>query len=89
MNGMGVLDYLDGENWDDRARRIGNLCGYPDCCIDEFIKRDWDNRPKRKFHGTGYVPCEACNEKSGLELIATINEKRTFNTPFPFAPWDK
>ena len=81
------LDYLDGETWADRTRRLGEGLGYPKCCIDEFIVADYTNRPTRKFTGTGYVPCESCNEKTHEELEATINANRKCPQRFPNEPW--
>ena len=82
-----TLDYLDGETWADRTRRLGEGLGYPKCCIDEFIVAGWTNRQPRKFHGSGYVPCESCNEKTHEELEATINANRKCAERFPEEPW--
>lgn len=62
---------------------LGMEFGYPPCCIGEFviwaIKSDKEiaKRSSRKLCGTGYVPCVKCNEKSDVELIAEINERRS------------
>lgn len=78
------LEYKDGENWNDRARRLGVYLGFPKCCIDEFLE-ECGNKGKRKLDGTGYVPCRICNEKSEQELIEAISIKRVCKDPFPTA----
>lgn len=61
--------------------------GYPICCIGEFvihaIKGTSEHREKRKFNGTGYVPCVLCNEKTEAELLAYIAAHRQYKKPFP------
>lgn len=68
---------------------LGLFLGYPECCIAEFEERfrtgDFQRGP-RKFHGTGFVPCAACNEKPAEELEAIIAENRICKYPFPEAP---
>jgi len=70
---------------------LGLLLGYPTCCIKEFeeyfnaIKSgNYKPREDRKLKGTGYVPCETCNEKySESQLIENIEENRVYRVPFP------
>lgn len=69
---------------------MGEYYGYPPCCIAEFIefvlnysRGGMDERGKRKFNGTGYVPCVECNKKSVEELLATISANRKCETTFP------
>lgn len=61
---------------------IGKQYGYPECCIEEFVKLEHIGEV-RKLHGTGYIPCKKCNEKSEKELINTINAARNHCLPFP------
>lgn len=67
--------------------RWGVYLGYPSCCVDEFIQHitlgTSKTRPKRKLHGTGYVPCAKCNNKTTKELLITIASRRLCSTPFP------
>lgn len=69
---------------EDKLRHFGKFYGYPDCCIEEFVilfgKRD--SSDKRKFHGTGYIPCSNCNKKSEAQLLANINAARKCLVPF-------
>jgi hypothetical protein len=65
----------------------GIYYGYPTCCIDEFIfcveNGSFMQREKRKLNGTGYVPCEECNQKSERDLLKTINDNRLHWQKFP------
>lgn len=74
--------------WSDATKEIGNLLGFPSCCIKEFITLDHVGGPKRKLTGTGYVPCESCNDLfSEEELISRIMENRSEGLPpFPKTP---
>ncbi len=67
----------------------GLYYGYPPCCISEFIQFVVsftcgfpDKRGKRKLHGSGYVPCIICNDKSTEELLAYIETNRQCEKPF-------
>lgn len=71
---------------------MGIYYGYPMCCIGAFIDRMMDFKDNgysktapRKFHGTGYIPCAVCNNKSEDELLATIARNRRCRKPFPHA----
>lgn len=62
--------------------------GYPACCIGEFIitivKRTYSKRDKRKFNGTGFVPCIKCeHKKTKKQILAFIKENRSTELP-PF-----
>lgn len=61
--------------------------GYPPCCVGEFVIRNIKNthgeRERRKFHGTGYVLCVKCNQRSKAELLSYIEANRHFPKPFP------
>ena len=65
----------------------GMQFGYPPCCIGEFVQYGLASqnvlrqRGKRKFHGTGFVPCKDCNNKSVESLLARINEYRDPKLP--------
>jgi hypothetical protein len=62
---------------------IGKYYGFPKCCVDEFISGASMGQT-RKFDGTGYIPCEYCNENVEKdELISYINENRLHPTCFP------
>jgi hypothetical protein len=72
----------------------GIYFGYPPCCILEFVMFiiDYkkgiktDNRGARKFHGTGYVPCAECNNKTEEELLSHIEKHRKCELSFPNQP---
>jgi len=68
----------------------GLYFGYPECCIDEFVRSFIDGFAvkckRRKFNGTGFVPCAACNKKSKKEILAYIKSHRQCKLPFPQQP---
>lgn len=61
----------------------GIYFGYPPCCIEEFCNMGHLDAPKRKFNGTGFVPCKSCNELDEEELITDINLNRECDAEFP------
>ncbi len=65
---------------------FGKWLGYPDCCIQDFIKLKPLNMPKRKLNGSGYIPCTICNEKTEEALISAINGNRQCTIKFPHHP---
>lgn len=69
----------------------GIYYGFPQCCINEFVYNCLKNIQikKRKFHGTGYVPCSKCNKKSKKEILKHITAHRKCNTAFPKDDSDK
>lgn len=84
MNGTRALNYTNHiVDWTMR----GITYGYPPCCVGEFIIRCVKNElkhPKRKFHGTGYVPCVKCDTLSEQELLEYITANRDPELPiFP------
>ena len=73
----------------DRARALGLVFGYPECCVEAFLELRHLGEPERKFHGTGFVPCETCDrEKSVEQLRSEIDAARLHSDPFPRA-WGK
>lgn len=75
------FDEMDSK---ERGTLMGNILGYPDCCIKEHVDFEGargihvsqtrgTNNP---FMGTGFIPCEKCWNLSEEELTATINKKR-------------
>jgi hypothetical protein len=84
------LSHLTGPT---RSWVMGTICGYPPCCIQDFIdeysSRCKDNRwVPRHWDGTGYVPCPSCNEKTREDLLEAIAARRVSSVPFPECPWD-
>ena len=67
--------------------KYGMEFGYPPCCIAEFVQAyvtgAYKIRPKRKFHGTGFVPCKTCNKKTQEQLLSEIAARRVHALPFP------
>lgn len=65
----------------------GIYFGYPTCCIAEFITEvnsgAYKKRNRRKFNGTGYVPCKACNRQPKAVILMEIEQSRICKTPFP------
>jgi len=62
----------------------GRYYGYPPCCIEAFNKEQHKvNRIKRKLSGTGYIPCDICNQKTEEELIKIIESNRIAPSKFP------
>jgi hypothetical protein len=84
------LSHLTGPT---RSWVLGTICGYPVCCIEDFID-EFDYRlssthwKPRQFDGTGYVPCLSCNEKTREDLLEAIAVRRVSSAPFPECPWD-
>jgi hypothetical protein len=84
------LSHLTGNT---RSWVMGTICGYPPCCIQDFIDEfawrtgggQWDHR---QLYGTGYVPCPSCNEKTREDLLEAIAARRVSSVPFPECPWD-
>ncbi len=66
--------------------KLGIYFGYPKCCITEFIyhiqTKTSHTRGKRKFDGTGYVPCMKCNQKNHMMLLEYIHKNRQHNKRF-------
>lgn len=63
-------------------KEFGLYYGYPVCCTESLLNDIstgyFLNRPPRKLQGTGFVPCEDCNNKyTEEELISKINENRS------------
>jgi hypothetical protein len=83
------LSHLTGNT---RSWVMGTICGYPPCCIQDFIDElpyrstcaDW---PSRQLTGTGYVPCPSCNEKTREDLLWAIAVRRVSDVSFPRSPW--
>jgi hypothetical protein len=70
---------------------MGTICGYPPCCIRDFIEQfpyRYDDWSSRKLGSTGYVPCPSCNEKTSEDLLEAIASRRVSSVPFPECPWD-
>lgn len=77
---------------------LGRSFGYPQCCIDEFIKhvaiivlQDIDPRTdEQNFIGTythGFIPCAACTEKvvtGQITLNSLIRDRDSKNGKFNF-----
>ena len=53
----------------------GKYYGFTQCCIDYFQTLD-DYPEGRKLEGTGYIPCDCCNEKTEQELLDVITANR-------------
>ena len=71
----------------DTFHRHGRYFGYPDCCIDAFTRFEHLGQPKRKLHGTGFVPCLVCEESKTIDqLKEEIERNRLCPIPFPDAP---
>ena len=52
----------------------GKYFGYPNCCIEAFIK---DKQQQNSvFLGTGFLPCQKCNKQTPKVLIEKINTNR-------------
>ena len=62
-------------------RKSGEHFGYPECCIKAFLTGDYSEY--NPYNGTGYRPCESCEELSMKEVIIGINKNRAHPYPFP------
>ncbi|UOX39537.1 hypothetical protein [Aeromonas phage ZPAH34] len=66
----------------------GILLGYPSCCVRAFSTGSvfemahYKNGPFT-LQGTGFVPCDKCNDRSPESLITEINQHRLVNYKFP------
>lgn len=71
-------------------RALGEYFGYPDCCIDYFIKNcspiaGWHNI--RDIHwsaGTGFIPCTKCRSLPQSIVLASIYKRRQSPEQVPF-----
>jgi hypothetical protein len=75
------LRYIGKGDANTYWRNTGRLFGFPECCIEAFIKEElpiWS-----PFDGTGFRPCESCLDKGYEEMVNKINSRRTFPKPFP------
>ena len=66
----------------------GTYFGFPNCCIESFIRcpgvHQWYKEGKHT--GTGYIPCMHCMEKANTqwdEHHALIQSRRISSKPFP------
>lgn len=64
--------------WRDWGRKLG----YPECCIEAFIKEEQHHF--NIFTGTGFLPCKDCNKKDPREVLKYIDSHRQIGLPFPF-----
>jgi hypothetical protein len=76
---------------DVQWRALGQHFGYPQCCVEEFLKdccqTTKDRYPNGPWLGTGYIPCPCCAAKAAGnfdDFVATvIAPVRLAATPFP------
>lgn len=68
---------------------LGKYYGFPQCCIDSFNKKLHVGKGMLKLCGTGYIPCNSCNQKSEEELLDYIANNRFALTSFPDAEYDE
>jgi len=72
-------------------RALGIYLGYPSCCIKgfgEILERTRLHPEDTGWSGTGYVPCDSCNEKireTGFNSFVDteITPNRIHPEPFP------
>lgn len=71
-------------------KRWGQYYGFPDCCIQFFLKNAHEYYWFRKVYpegtkadGTGYIPCPECSKLPMKEMVDKINKERKSLTPFP------
>lgn len=63
----------------DVWRIVGKMYGYPDCCIDAFIKLehlDCQNLSADFFYGSGFIPCKKHRGVHMRTIKAYINTHR-------------
>jgi len=76
--------------------KYGKRFGYPECCIEAFVKRNIDieddddiigpNRIQiRVSNNTGFIPCSYCSWKilSRQCKLEDLIKKRKYRKPFP------
>lgn len=68
----------------------GKYFGFPLCCTSAFVEHEKNSDipygqyvGKRKFYGTGFIPCMQCNEKTEKDLKIEIQKNRLCETAFP------
>lgn len=71
-------------------KRWGQYYGFPECCIEFFLKNAHEYYWFRKVYpegtkvdGTGYIPCPKYSKLSGKEMVDKINKERESLTKFP------
>lgn len=70
-------------DFDNQWEALGRMYGYPECCIHDFIKLGHEELGYyRNFTGTGYVPCQVCDDKPMNEVVKVICENRFVDHPF-------
>ncbi len=72
---------------------VGKHYGYPQCCIEWFIKERIEKHPmdmipltakQSQVHGNnGFIPCPTCAETVTKETLHTLIKGRKCSTPFP------
>ena len=91
------------KNFPERIRALGEVLGYPKCCIESMAQHYEDNPNskgyavymeatygKSKLSGTGFVPCPSCYHKDAEEMIVNINKNRHNElSPFPYSKFEK
>lgn len=69
----------------------GKYYGFPSCCTESMIEFCDKNPEKgyawevkrRKFEGTGFIPCEKCEKKPSLLTKIKISKNRICPSKFP------
>jgi hypothetical protein len=65
-------------------KMIGKYFGYPNCCIESFLKEKKINKKQLKVsNGTGFIPCSECVKKITRETLGTLINNRICPTAFP------
>ncbi len=63
---------------------MGKYYGYPDCCIEAFLRGDHHLEEEIVAYGTGYVPCKTCaSTKTEEQLASEINNHRMCTIKYP------
>lgn len=63
---------------------LGRCYGFPECCIDFFLKKEISTIPiPEQFVDTGFIPCESCRIKSSDVLLEDIYSRRLTPNKFP------
>lgn len=70
---------------------LGKYLGYPECCIDWFVKRAAEypdftplTDKQEAVHGfNGFIPCPSCAEKVTKETIGALITDRRASTEYP------
>ncbi len=71
---------------EERWSAFGKFYGYPECCVEWFIKRKslrLTKQQERIHGGNGFIPCPSCAKKITEETINQLITNRICSRDYP------